>query len=570
MSQNTESPRERASRVVRPIILVIGLIAVSTTSLRAQTTWTITDLGKLGRPDGHSEAFDINESGDVVGMSEPPDGGPFARPFLWTPTGGMVAVGTLTPSNPWGWATSINDRGQVVGLSTVPVDAADSHLHPFLWTATEGIRDLGTLGGACVVPTSINNLGHVVGWSTLSGICPSQAHAFLWTAEGGMRDLGTLGGPSSEANAINDAGQVVGSSETANGERHAFIWTAATGMVDLGTLSGLPTGAFAINNLGQVVGGTDSQWKWRSMGNGRAFRWTAAEGMRDLGTLGGNRSKALDVNDAGQIVGWSEIAPGGALHAFVWTEAGGMVDLGTLGWHESLAGAINEAGEIVGYSCYRPDPIHVFCHAVLWRETPTPPGMTGVTLTTEGHARPTLIGAPVTLRATGYGGSEAYEYQFWIAAWNGPWQMVRDYSEVPTYTWVPPMSGGYVLAVDARSRGSTTIESQAVINFVVYATPAGPMTGVSLTPEFVGTPVPGSLIRLHARGQGSTPPYGYRFWIQPWGGAWRVVREWSELPFCDWVPTLGGGYNVTVEARSGGAPEAEVHTTINFVVSQAP
>lgn len=46
--------------------------------------------------------------------------------------------------------------------------------------------------------------------------------------------------------------------------------------------------------------------------------------------------------------------------------------------------------------------------------------MTRVTLTTEGHANPTLIGASVTVRATGQGGITAYEYQFWIAAWNGP------------------------------------------------------------------------------------------------------------------------------------------------------
>lgn len=546
-------------------MLVIGLVAVGATPSRAQTTWTITDLGTLGPRLRTSSAFGINRSGAVVGMSDAPEGGPFIRPFSWTATGGMVDLGALTPSRPWGYATAINDRGQVVGPSTVPVDASAAQPHPFLWTATEGMRDLGTLGGVWGFPTAINHVGHVVGWSTMSGTSSSPTHAFLWTAENGMRDLGTLGGASSEANAINGAGNIVGWSETAHGETHAVMWTAVGGMVDLGTLGGAPTFAHAINNLGQIVGGTYSPWSERS----RAFLWTSAGGMRDLGTLGGNSSAALDINDAGQIVGWSEIASEGERHAFVWTEARGMVDLGTLGGLGSVARVINEAGEIAG-EAYLAAPNQFLYHAALWRETPLPPGMTRVTLTTEGHANPTLIGAPVTVRATGQGGIAAYEYQFWIAAWNGPWHMVRDYSEVPTYMWVPPMSGGYVLAVDARNRGATSIEAQAAINFVVYATPAGPMTGVALTPEFAGTPDPGSLIRLHARGQGSTPPYGYRFWIQPWGGEWRVVREWSEVPFYDWVPMMAGGYNVAAEARSGGAPEAEVQTTINFVVSQAP
>jgi len=81
------------------------------------------------------------------------------------------------------------------------------------------ISDLGTLGGTSSVASSINDRGQVVGYSqTASG----ELHAFLW-GKGTMTDLGTLGGNFSEAAAIiNDRGQVVGSSGTGSGEEHAF------------------------------------------------------------------------------------------------------------------------------------------------------------------------------------------------------------------------------------------------------------------------------------------------------------------------------------------------------------
>ena len=110
--------------------------------------------------------------------------------------------------------------------------------------------DLGTLGGTLSAPRALNDIGEVVGESTIG---PGTArHAFLWTATGGIVDLGTLGGANSVANDVNAFGQVVGVSQTTMAP-HAFLWTATGGMLDLGTLGGSYSEAAAVNDHGQVV-----------------------------------------------------------------------------------------------------------------------------------------------------------------------------------------------------------------------------------------------------------------------------------------------------------------------------
>ena len=81
--------------------------------------------------------------------------------------------------------------------------------------------DLGTLGGPGSQARSINDSGQIVGLSfTASG----QIHAFLYSGEK-MTDLGTLpGGTYSYAYGINNNGQIVGYSRTPSGQDHAFLY----------------------------------------------------------------------------------------------------------------------------------------------------------------------------------------------------------------------------------------------------------------------------------------------------------------------------------------------------------
>ena len=89
------------------------------------------------------------------------------------PVVSVTDLGTL-PGGGFSRASGINDRGQVVGVSTT----ATTEPHAALW-ANGTITDLGTLpGGLLSIASRINNRGQVVGWS---GTATGGQHATLWT-----------------------------------------------------------------------------------------------------------------------------------------------------------------------------------------------------------------------------------------------------------------------------------------------------------------------------------------------------------------------------------------------------
>jgi probable HAF family extracellular repeat protein len=177
-------------------------------------------------------AFGSNERGQVVGVSglcsntslppNAPPGGPHA--VLWERDGSVTDLGTLPGGVGNNVATSINDRGEVVGTAIL----SDGTVHAFLWTRQRGMQDLGlpandfvSVAGCC---HTINNRGDVVGFS-----CPGPlggCRALLWEDNVPI-DLNTLMSAGSPwylqtASSINDAGEIVGWG-TINGEVHAFL-----------------------------------------------------------------------------------------------------------------------------------------------------------------------------------------------------------------------------------------------------------------------------------------------------------------------------------------------------------
>ena len=216
------------------------------------------DLGTLGGPDSFASAGCNNQrTGTAVGSSfinstpNPDTGFPTLHAFLWE-NGKMQDIATL--GGTIGVAQCLNNRDQVIGVSTLP---GDNTGHPFLWDRGV-ITDLGTLGGDFGQAIWINDAGEIVGQADLSG--SANHHAFLWK-HGNMIDLGSLGS-TSFALSINSRGQIVGRSRIGdlnNPLQHAFLWEKSGPMVDLNDL--IPSNsslelieAYNLNDRGEIVG----------------------------------------------------------------------------------------------------------------------------------------------------------------------------------------------------------------------------------------------------------------------------------------------------------------------------
>ena len=107
---------------------------------------------------GGATAVAINSSNQVVGYYFP-NGSRNTLGFIWTQAGGLQNLGSAGTL-----AYDVNDSGTVVGQSP----AANGNRHAFSWTQAGGIKDLGTLGGGQSSALSINSRGWIVGTSLTS------------------------------------------------------------------------------------------------------------------------------------------------------------------------------------------------------------------------------------------------------------------------------------------------------------------------------------------------------------------------------------------------------------------
>jgi probable HAF family extracellular repeat protein len=310
--------------------LSLTLVAALVRSASAVSIYQVTDLGTLGGTASVARA--INDRGQVVGESTINSGENHA--FIWE-NGRMRDLG-LFPGDLFAAASDINNRGQVVGAG-----AADFSPHALLWENGRVID----LGGTFSQAFAINNRGQIVG--------VTSGGAALWQ-NGVLHNLANLSGGGSEAFDINDKGVIVGYSTTATGESHAVMWTDG-GIVDLGTLPGDDfSQALAINSQGQIVGTSSNI----SQGVERAFIWENGA-MRELGSLPTLPfSRAFSINERSQAAGVSILA--GVTRATLFQKGSATQLPGLTGEALTFAYAINNLGQLVGASDFS---------AVLWTRT---------------------------------------------------------------------------------------------------------------------------------------------------------------------------------------------------------
>jgi probable HAF family extracellular repeat protein len=187
---------------------------------------------------------------------------------IWGPNGEIQELSPLK-GDTVGFAWGINDNGHAVGSSglcsntSIPAQNP-AGAHAVLWESDGTPTDLGHLEGTPPgvynVATSINNRGEVVGFAQSSD---GTQHGFLWTKDTGMQDLGGFPGAINGTgppccNTINNRGEIVGFSIDASFNFRALVWKGKT-PVDLNTLIPADSpwylqAADSLNDAGEITG----------------------------------------------------------------------------------------------------------------------------------------------------------------------------------------------------------------------------------------------------------------------------------------------------------------------------
>jgi len=247
------------------------------TLLASAVGYRVTDLGALNccyDAIYASAALAVNTHGDVAGFTTSPTDASRTIPFVYQ-NGTMTAI-----SDNYGWATSINDAGEVTGFVLLPGQAdvrAFRYRHGVLtdagplpgFSSGEGFLidgqstiELSTVDHpefSVTLPMATNAARQTVGYAWRNG--NSEERAFLYQ-NGVMTDLGTLADPAyvgrhfSGAHAINSFGHVVGISDAS-----VFLYRDGI-MIDLNRAIERDTSGVwphisavrGINDAGQIAG----------------------------------------------------------------------------------------------------------------------------------------------------------------------------------------------------------------------------------------------------------------------------------------------------------------------------
>lgn len=350
--------------IVAVCLLLVGMAIWMRRPAVKPSQYDITDLGTLGGSESHACA--INNSGQIVGHSDANFGD---HAFIWdngtmTDLEGLPDAYTHQPngsveSN----AFSINDNGEVVGDADLNLGGGTARgiYDAVSWINGKPI-DLGSVPGyRCSTARIVNNQGQIAGLGIEENIgfgTDNYRAGSVWFEHGLTHPTGAL----PNGFTINNVGQSLGSISR-NGRQYLVLWK--NGHVEFKTV--LPSGKHllysALNVKGQaVVDLTDSKYEDPTTAlllPLQADRWEKGK-LHPLAAIPGYpNAYATDINDTCQIVGF-------ALPAFSWKTKGpsrtravlwegtAAQDLNHLipqgsGWTLEEATGINDHGQICGY-----------------------------------------------------------------------------------------------------------------------------------------------------------------------------------------------------------------------------
>jgi probable HAF family extracellular repeat protein len=202
-----------------------GLSGVGTPVYWDPDYTTITPIPMLPGANWTGSAAGVNNKGEMVGQvwETWPTGG--TRAFFWSETTGTVEIGQLPDTDQnLGW--DVNESGQVIGMA---YDSADSSIYKsFYWDLTnQQMIDLGVPAGfARSALYGINDAGLAAG----RGYDGAAWHGVLWGGSDGWRNVNTMldsGSSGWQIGAlfdVNNQGWLVGHGlDPASGEWHAVL-----------------------------------------------------------------------------------------------------------------------------------------------------------------------------------------------------------------------------------------------------------------------------------------------------------------------------------------------------------
>ena len=209
-----------------------------------------TDLGTFGGTYGGARS--INELGQIVGNAQLDDN-LTTHAFLWK-NNVMSDLGSLLNNQATSDAWDINETGQIVGLSSDETGFNTA----ILWENGNMINLEGLGGPFQSEAWAINDFGNIAGWSLTAN---NKQFAVIWDGLGGIMNLhkGNTRFFSSSGFGINNQDQVVGTLNfSRNGDFYGMLWEPTTGMHVLDDLMPpIPEmntwTAYDINENGQIA-----------------------------------------------------------------------------------------------------------------------------------------------------------------------------------------------------------------------------------------------------------------------------------------------------------------------------